>query len=646
MKATNSMDNRTNLIIEDIVAFLKKVPPFFSLDDTNLQAVAKHLSVEFYPRGTVILKQNDSSSDSLRIIKKGGVKLSMVSSENGEEVIIDYRGEGDTFGFLSLLSRDRMQSNITAVEDTICYALGKKVLLRLLDSHISFTEYFLKSHITKYIDRIVLEMQDKNMFHGGGDRFLFTTRVGDIAIKNVVSIRDDITILAAAQVMASKRISSIIVMDHDNRPWGIVTDRDLREKVVAQGRNVLEPIKNIMSTPLISVDAQDHCFEIVLKMIKYNIHHIIVTRDGSLSGVITNHDLMMLQGTSPLSLTKDIENQQTIDGLIPVSKKINSIVGLLLKEGARASNIIKIITEINDHLVRKVLVLAEQKFGKPPSPYCWMVFGSEGRKEQTFKTDQDNAIIYSDPTSEKEAEAQRKYFTVFAEFVRDSLIQCGFPVCPANNMATNPRWCQPVKTWKRYFSTWIATPTPEAILNSVTLFDFRPMYGDFYLVESLRDHLNTLLKDQKVFLGHLANLAIRNAPPIGFLKSFVVEKSGEHKDQLNLKVKGLAPLVDIIRLFALEKGVRETSTIGRIETLRNTHTMVMEYADDFEHAFELIMLLRIHHQFAQVGSGHAPDNFIYPNRLSHLEKRSMKEVFHLITKMQNLIIERYKSLIW
>ncbi len=645
MKSAFKSGTENNYILEDVVAFLKKVPPFQFLLEKELQLVARNLSMDFYPQGTVILKQDGPPSDALRIIKKGGIKVSMVS-EDGGEVVIDYRGEGDTFGFLSLVGKDRVRSNITAVEDTICYLLGKEMLLQLLDSQRSFTEYFLKSHITKYIDRTYQEMHDKSMFYGGSDRLLFTTRVGDMAVKGIIDTREETPIRDAARIMSDNRISSIVIVNENKLPVGIVTDRDLREKVVAKGRSVQEPVKNIMSATLIRVDARDYCFEAVLRMIKYNIHHILVIKDGKLLGVITNHDLMMLQGTSPLSLTKDIESQQTIEGLIPVSKKINSIVGLLLKEGAKASNITKIITEINDRLVRKVLEFAERKHGKPPVPYCWVSLGSEGRREQTFKTDQDNAIIYGDPATDAEAEAAKKYFTAFTDYVRDGLVQCGFPVCPANYMASNPQWCQPLKVWKKYFSTWVSTPTPDAVLNSLILFDFRPMYGDVKLAETLRDYLNSFVKDEKVFLGYLANMVIKNTPPIGFFKSFVVEKGGEHKDELNLKIKGLALLVDIMRLFALEKGISETSTLERIDTLRSIHTIVEEYADDFEQAFEFIMLLRIHHQYQQIGSGQAPDNFINPNRLSNLEKRSIKEAFQLVTTVQDLIIERYKSLIW
>ncbi|MCK9420939.1 MAG: DUF294 nucleotidyltransferase-like domain-containing protein [Nitrospirae bacterium] len=645
MKSTKAPNYGNNIILEDVIGFLKKVPPFQFLGDTDLQAVARNLSMEFYPKDLVIMRQDGPPSDALRIIKKGGVKIVLVSDDGGEAVI-DYRGEGETFGFLSMVGKDRVRTNVVAVDDTICYLLGQEMVRKLLDANRSFTEFFLQSHITRYIDKTYREMQDKSMFYGGSDRLLFTTQVGDMAVKNVVSTQEDTSIREAAQIMSEQSISSIVIRDRNGLPTGMVTDRDLREKVVARGRSVGEPVKNIMSTSLIRVDARDYCFEAVLKMIKYNIHHILVIKDGHLTGVITNHDMMMLQGTSPLSLTKDIESQQTIEGLIPVSKKINGIVGLLLKEGAKASNITKVITEINDRLVRKVLECAERKHGKPPVAYCWIGYGSEGRKEQTFKTDQDNAIITADPATEAEAEAAKIYFSVFAEFVRDSLLQCGFPTCPANYMASNPQWCQPIKVWKKYFSTWISTPTPEAVLNCVAFFDFRPMYGETSLAELLRDHLSALLKDQKVFLGYLANMAIKNQPPIGFFKSFVVEKGGVHKDELNLKIKGLAPLVDILRLFALEKGIRETSTMERIETLRSMHTIVEEYADDFEQAFEFIMLLRIHHQYEQIRNGVAPDNFINPNLLSNLEKRSIKGAFHLISKIQDLIIELYKALIW
>jgi len=629
-----------SVIAEDIVVFLKNVPPFQFLEEADLRAVAENLTIEFYPKDAVILKQDTPASDSLRIIKKGGVIVS-VRTENGEEVIIDHRGEGDTFGLISLMGQDRQKTTVVALEDTICFLLGREKILELIESNPAFTEYFLQSHFTKYVDKVYREMHSKSLFYGSSDHLLFTTPVGDIATTGVVTVEQDTTIRNAALEMSKNRISCLIVMDRNGLPAGIITDRDLREKVVARGRSVNDPVKDIMTLPLIRVDVKDYCFEAVLKMIKHNIHHILVIKEGRLKGVLSNHDLMLLQGSSPLSFAKDLESQESIDGLVPVSAKINRVVGLLLKEGARASNITKIIAELNDRLVRKVLEFAERKFGKPPVPYCWLSFGSEGRKEQTFKTDQDNALVYTDPATPAEEAAARKYFDAFALYVRDGLVRVGFPLCPADFMASNPKWCQPLAVWKKHFTGWVHHPTPEAILRSLIFFDFRPLYGDESLGMELREFLMKNLKGQNVFLAHMAGVTTKNRPPLGFFRTFIVEKDGEHKDELNLKFRGIGPLVDIVRLLALESGVSETSTLERIEAMKGRHPIIDTMGSELVQAFEFITLLRIHHQVGQIERGEAPDNFINPRTLSNLEKRILKESFQVISTVQDGIISQY-----
>jgi CBS domain-containing protein len=626
------------MILEEVVNFLKKEPPFQFLDEATLRSVADSLSIEFYPKDTVILKQDGPPSVSLRVIKKGAVKV-FIKSESGEEVAMDYKGEGDNFGFSSMIGKGIQRTTVVAVDDTICYLLRKERVSKLLESSPAFSEYFM-SYLSKYLDRTHKEMQSKSMFYGSSSRFLFSASVGDIA-KEVVSVGEETSIQEAAQVMAKKKISSLIILDKGNLPVGIVTDKDLSEKVVAKARSVSEPVKNIMTISLIRVDASDPCFEAVLKMIKYNIHHMLVIKEGALKGIMTDHDLALPLGTSPLSPANDVENQQTIDGLIPVSAKMDTIVGLLLEEGTKASCITKIITEINDRLVKKVLEIAEKTHGQPPVPYCWIASGSEGRKEQTFKTDQDNAIIYADPETTEEEEI-RRYFSIFTSFVRDSLIKVGFPLCPSDCMASNPYWCQPLKAWKRYCSDWINRPTADAVLRTHTFFDSRPIYGKFGIFEELRDSVHSTLGGRSIFLGHMANVITKNTPPIGFLKSFVVEKTGEHKDTFNLKVKGIAPLVDAVRLFSLERAIKETSTMERIHALKDKHTIVKECSDELEHALEFMMHIRMRHQFEQIKEGMKAHNFINPNTLSNFERKTVSEAFHLISKTQGLIFERYK----
>ncbi len=633
------------MIVEDFIDFLKGVPPFQFLTEESLKRLSSSVSMEFYPKGTMILRQDGPPSDFLRVVKKGGVKV-FISTEDGEDMVIDYRSEGDSFGLLSLVGGDKSRANVLAIEDTICYVIEKDTIMQLVDMSPAFTEYFLKSFLSKYIDKTYKEMHNKSLLYGGGDKLLFTTPVGEVATKEVVTAPQDITIREAADIMSRKRCSSLVLTDADGVPTGIFTDRDIRDKVLSKGRNPQEKVSSVMSVSLIRIEARDYCFEALLKMIRFSIHHLLVVDGGRLKGILTNHDLMMMQGTSPISVAREIEGQQTIDGLAPVAGKINRIVGLLLKEGARASNIARIITEINDRLLRRILEIAEKQLGPPPVDYCWIIFGSEGRKEQTFKTDQDNAIIFADPASDEEEKRITEYFAAFAALVRDSLAKCGFPLCPADYMASNPQWRQPLKVWKRYFSNWIYTPTPDAVLKSLIFFDFRAVHGNFALAESLRDSLNAMLDGQMIFLGYMANTIIKNVPPVGFFKSLIVEKSGEHKDEMNIKVKGVAPFVDMMRLFSLEKGLRETSTLERIEALKSRHTIVKEYADELEHAFEFIMLLRMQHQFEQIELGLEPDNFINPNSLSNLEKKTIKEAFNLIAKMQGIIMERYKPLIW
>ncbi len=625
---------------EDVVKFLKTAPPFQFLEEGELKGVAAELTMEFYPKDTVILRQDGPASDALRIIKKGGVKVSL-RAENGGEVPIDHRGEGDTFGLVSLMGRDKQKTTVIALEDTICYLLGGDKLLKLIETKPVVSEYFLQSHFTKYVDKVYGEMHGKSLFYGSSDHLLFTTPVGDIAAKDVVTVRDDATIQDAARQMSKRRISSLIIVDARQLPVGIVTDRDLREKVVSRGRPVSDPVRDIMSPPMVRVDAKDFCFEAVLKMIKHNIHHILVVQDGALKGVLTNHDLMMLQGSSPLSFAKDLESQDTVEGLAPVSDKISRVVGLLLKEGARASNISKIITELNDRLVRKILEFAERKFGPAPLPYCWIVFGSEGRKEQTFKTDQDNGLIYADPATEGEARVAEEYFSKFTAYVNGAIIQCGFPPCPGGYMASNPRWRRPLAAWKEYFRGWILTPTSDAVLLSAILFDYRALYGEFSLAEELRDYLNGTLKEHELFLKRLADTALLRRPPLGFFRTFAVEKNGEHRDELDLKLKCIAPFIDIVRLYALEKGVRETSTLERIGALKEGHGVVAEFGPEMAELLDFLMLLRIHHQYEQLTNGKNVDNFINPDNLTNLEKRTLKEACQIIARMQYAIGKQY-----
>lgn len=630
--------------MEEAIRFLAAVPPFQFLEPGLLRKVAGCLTMAFYPTGAIIRQQDGPAGESLHIIKKGAVKISFRSEAEEQELVVDYREVGETFGLVSLLG-GLQKTTIIAMQDTICYLLPKAELNQLMATHPALTGYLLQFHLTKYVDMTSREIRTKSMFMGSSDHVLFTTKVGQICcLRAPVTVPPEASIQETARRMVREKQSAAVVVDLVGSPLGIVTDTDLREKVVAGGCPLQAPVSVVMTTPVAMVDFEDQCFDVILKMLQNNIHHVAVTRAGLLRGVITNHDFMVLQGRSPLAFSEDIAKQRTIEGLAPVSLKAMGVVGALLREGARATNIIRIISELNDRIVRKVLEIGERELGRPPVPYAWLALGSEGRKEQTFRTDQDNAIVYGDPPDEVRAEAE-DYFRRFASFVNEGLVTCGFEACPANYMASNPAWCQPLSVWKRSFSTWISEPTPEAVLKSLVFFDFRGLAGEESLVWALKDHLFGEIPRYPAFLGFLANALVRNRPPLGFFGAVRGNRGAKHKEALDLKVKGVAPVVDIVRFFALEKGLKPSSTVERIRALRATDTMIEGYADELDQAFEFMSMLRIHHQFRQMEEGLPIDNELDLEGLSNLELQSLKSSFRLVTKIQDLLMERYRAFV-
>ncbi len=626
------------MIIEDVVGFLKTVPPFQFLDGDTLAGVVNDLSLEFYPRNTVILTQEGPAADALRIIRKGGVRISLRSAE-GEETVIDYRGEGDSFGLLSLMGKERQRTTVAALEDTVCYLLAREPLYRLINAHPEFTEHALQSHFARYLSRTYGDAQVRSLFAGSSDHLLLTTRAGEIATRKIAAIGESESVRAAAEAMARHRISSIIVQDRAGGAVGIVTDRDLREKVVAAARDYGTEVREIMSSPIITVDERDSCFEAVLTMIRKNIHHIAVTRDGRLGGVLTNHDLMLLQGSSPLSLAKEIGSQHDRDGLAAAAGKVNSLAGLLIKDGARAVRIAGMLTEMSDRLVRKVLELAEERLGPPPVPYCWIAAGGEGRQEEVFRTEQRYAVVHGDAAAGADDQRLRRYFAEFQSLARQDLAQAGFPAFVPASGPPNPL----SRTgWQEAFIRWTELRDREALAPVRVWFDLRPVHGDARLAEDLRDgFLARTRRDGKAFLGSLAELAVRTELPLGFLRDLVVDREGMHREGLDLGTKGVELIADLVRIMALEQGLRETGTLARLDALAGKHPLAKEFGVELGQAFELLTQLRVHRQYQQAAAGDAATGVIEPHSLTGLERLSVRESFQLIGRVQEAAGRRY-----
>jgi CBS domain-containing protein len=374
-----------------------------------------------------------------------------------------------------------------------------------------------------------------------------------------------------------------------------------------------------------------------------NIHHVLVTRQGIPAGVLTAHDLMVLQGKSPLNVVRFVEAQTNVQDLASANARIIGLLPLLLREGAKASHVTRVVSEVNDRLIVKILQFAETKLGPAPAPYCWVVLGSEGRREQTFKTDQDNALIYADSSSES---ATREYFAQLAAFAQDALSTCGYPLCTGNYMASNPRWRQPLQSWLNYFHEWMTGAELHGTEDALLFFDMRPVAGDFSLYQTLAAANRQGLKDAGMFKSVLACVSTTRKPPLGFFRNFVLERSGEHKDQLDLKLFGTAPIVDAARVFALDAGIEHTNTSDRLSALSSGPENDPTIFQDMQEAFEFLTLLRLECQLRQVRDGQQLSNYITPDSLTHLQRSLLKEAFRASARAQALIEERFRTAIW
>jgi CBS domain-containing protein len=303
------------MITQDTISFLKKTPPFSVLDDALLADIARDMELVFHPKGRTILRQNGPAAEHLSIIRSGAVKV-MIRTNEDEEVLVESRTVGECFGMRSFLFGDLSPDTIVASEDTSCYLVKRETVLTLLNTNAAFSAICLKSLLKRLMDMAYQEVRDRTLLYGGGDKLLFTNVLGDLATENVITASEDISIREAAAIMAKHGISSLVLIDDRNLQSGMITDKDLRNKVVSRGSDVAGRVGDIMSVSLIKADARDRCFEALLKMMRYNIHHLLVVGKGELRGILTSHDLMMLQGTSP-SVAREIETRTRSTGSFP-----------------------------------------------------------------------------------------------------------------------------------------------------------------------------------------------------------------------------------------------------------------------------------------------------------------------------------------
>ncbi|KAA3619516.1 MAG: CBS domain-containing protein [Calditrichaeota bacterium] len=615
---------------------LGNIAPFSFLTSEQLNELTSHISVKREPADKLLFTQGKSEIKNLYIIETGALEV-FYENENDKK-LHDVLGEGDTFGGISILCNNSYAiRTVRTIERTTFLLVPKEKFIKIANANVSFSDFFAQAFGKRMSNKsywaAISKLADENQ---SNSLSIYNQQVELICDKNYAKCYVHESIQGAAEKLNERKDSSIFVCDTNNSVIGIVTDRDFREKVVATALDVKHPATRIMSSPLYTIPQDALIFEAILLMIEKNVKHLAVIDDaGHVIGVTNNERLLLSQGHSPVSLIREVRQATSVKEISTCQKRLPFIVKGLLNDNARTQNINRLITSVSDNILEKLLELALKDMPPPPVHFAFVILGSEGRKEQTLKTDQDNAIIFED-VPEKQLRSVQNYFLKLAEKVCGGLDECGYQYCNGDIMAQNPKWCQPLGTWKKYFRNWILTPEPRAVMHSTIFFDIRSTAGNLNLTNHLKNYLQDLLKEQEagLFFYHLAQNCLKMRPPIGFFRNIVVESKGDHRHSFDLK-KAMTPIVDFSRIYALENAVEETNTIERLEKLCDLAVISQVQFEEISQAYNYLMHTRLsRHTAAIIHEGTKADNYVNPKKLNKIEEKILKEIFALTADLQ------------
>ncbi len=634
-----------------IIEFLKTVVPFNNLENDTMAAVVAATQVAFYPAGRQIIHKGEPPSGFLYIVQTGCARIS-IPDESGEEILVDLRGEGDSFGAVSLLEGKNALFNITAQEDLIAFLVPKATVDRLLAKHPQFHRFLGFSLARNFkavrrsadTQRDLLTLENQIQF----DQFMTGKRVWELMSQNLLTCDRQTSVRLAAQRMKARGVGSIIILDSHGQPTGILTDTDLRNQIVADGHGLDTPVGRIMTTPVRDIAPDAFAFDALLDMSRFAVSHLVVTENRRATGIISEHDFQLATGTTPVGIIGDIANATSIDELVGKRVHIDRVLEMAMQRSSAVKPMMALVAELNDRVTRQFIRVIEEKmaadkWGPPPVPYCWLAMGSEGRREQTLCTDQDNALLYQDVDPETEP-VVRQWFQTLAQKVVDALARFGIPRCKGGVMASNPQWCMGQRAWRKIFADWIDNPTPERMRLATVFFDFRSVGDGFDGARQLRRQLTDMAAGKIHYARQMTANALTNRPPLGFLRQFVVETSGAQSSGLNLKLHGLTPVVDAARIMALEAGIPETNTMARLNRIQQQHVLDADFTAAIDDAYDYINFIRISHHLRARAHGLPLNNFVDPALLNPMERKVLKDSFTIIRQLQDLLSRRYQ--IW
>lgn len=623
-------DPRSGVLLP-VLEFLRRHAPFDRMDTEHLIFLAERLKLTFYSRGEKITDPEKGPASRLYIIQRGRVRGEMPGAEEEGSGSAWELASGECFPLGPLLSPRPVRTVHRAAADTFCFELEQEDFRSLLRLSHAFHD-FCTRRLASLLDQMHRQVRASAATGPGQDACLDVT-LGTCLRREPVTCLATTPIREALQSMERENVGSVAVVDGDALPLGMFTLHDLLSRVALAGRGLDDEVGAVMTPEPLTLPPSAFAFEAALLMADRGVRHVCVAEGGRLKGVISERDLFSLQRVGLVRLSRSIARADTVPALASLVPDMLQLITQMIAQGAQVEQVTQIITLLTDRITRRVIQLCRRELAPAPVPFTWLAFGSEGRKEQTLKVDQDNGILFEVPEGASPA-AVREALLPFARAVNEGLHRFGYPRCAAGIMAGNPGCCLSAEEWRERFAGWMSQEAPEGLGEASIFFDLRAVDGPRGPADELRTWLLQRAAGEPGFLRRMAALALRERPPLGLVRGSASAEEAGPPPTLDLKAQGLTPFVDGVRVLALAHGIEEVSTLERIDALARGGHVAPEEAEVWTRAFGYIQLLRVRHQRAEIARGRPPGNRVALDVLNELDRRILKEAFRQARKLQ------------
>ncbi|REE82756.1 CBS domain-containing protein [Lutibacter oceani] len=632
-----------NTIAERILDFLKGYPPFNLIPKITLLEIAKNVEIHYFEKDQIIFSQNDNPHEHFYMVYEGAVRLYRFAED--KKHVLDICDEGDLFGLRPLIMKENYLMGAAANEETILYSIPINIFNDIILNFPKVSQFLIASFATNTRDPFSEKHKGKLFANIEAIKKVENNFIEAQSAKytrNPITCPPSISVQEAAIIMTKNVINSIVVTKN-KIPIGIITDKDMRTKIGTGLFKITDKAASIMTQPVITFPENITVAEAQIARLKHKVSHLCITKDGTntseLVGILSEHDLNLIQGNNPLLLIKEIKLAKDAETLKYIRSKAAELTKGYIEQEIPIYFVTKVISEINTAITKRAIELSIKEIGrKPPVAYSWFAVGSQGRKEQLLMTDQDNALVFEN-VEEEQYESVKSYFLNLATKVTEKLNIVGFDYCPANIMASNPKWCSSIDEWKQQFKEWIKDPIPEKILLSIIFFDFELIYGNQELYDEMAKSVLKYIRKNQIFLSFLGKVTLDNPPPLGFFKQFLVEQDGENKDNFDIKSRAIRPLVDAARIFSLYHGLQINNTIARYEKLMEVEPQNKDLFESCSNSFKILLQFRTSQGLTNNDTG----RYVDINNLSKADRLKLKSCFNPIKNVQEALKLRFKT---